>query len=137
MHANKCFYFYFLADLTPPLVYIASYPPASTYRTDWPFAFYCSNKFSCSYQCSVQPSSSPEHYVPCNNGYFLASNLQNGQTYAMSVFAIDGVGNLGTPSRYTWTVGRYLLKMKGNPFYAMQFTCMLQFSYTLNDIWLQ
>ena len=49
-----------------------------------------------------------EKYVLCDGRYFIAANLQVGQEYMFSVFAVDGVGNIGNPAVCKWKFGKSL-----------------------------
>jgi len=55
--------------------------------------------------CSVYTSGSSAQYTPCSSSWF-ASSLQNGRNYVFAVFATDGVGNIGSPLTFQWTVGK-------------------------------
>ena len=93
---------HFFTDLTPPVVLLTSYPSPSSYNSMWNFTFHCINEWACNYQCSFEPSGTADKYVACDQGYFIEADLQTGQDYAFSVFAIDGVGNIGNPVVYSW-----------------------------------
>ena len=58
--------------------------------------------------CSVYTSGSSAQYAPCSSSWF-ASSLQNGGNYVFAVFATDGVGNIGSPLIYQWTVGETVI----------------------------
>ena len=96
-------------DLTPPVLLITSHPSASSYYSTWNFTFSCVNEWKCHYWCSLILSNTVEKYVFCDGGYFIAANLQVGQAYIFSVFAVDGVGNIGNPEIYNWKFGKSLL----------------------------
>eukprot|EP00731_Ephydatia_muelleri_P019741 Em0012g566a len=89
-------------DLTSPVLLLTSYPSASSYYSIWNFTFNCVNEWKCSYSCSLELSNTVEKYVLCDGGYFIADNLQVGQEYMFSIFAVDGVGNIGNPAVYKW-----------------------------------
>ena len=55
--------------------------------------------------CSVYTSGSSAQYASCSGSWFVSS-LQNGGNYVFAVFATDGVGNIGSPLIFQWTVGR-------------------------------
>ena len=67
-----------------------------------------SMRWKCSYSCSLELSNTVEKYVLCDGGYLIAANLQVGQEYKFSVFAVDGVGNIGNPAVYKWIFGKSL-----------------------------
>lgn len=91
-------------DLTPPEVRISSSPPIVSSRTSWTFQFRCVNEWMCAYMCSLYPSGSSAPYTPCS-GSRLTGSLQNGR-HIFAVYATDGVGNIGNPVTFQWTVGK-------------------------------
>lgn len=97
--------FWSLADLTPPVVQLQSFPPVISMETQWNFRFACLNEWQCTYVCSVHEVGSEPQYTTCHLS-FLASGLQNGISYEFSVFATDGVGNVGSPLTYQWEIGK-------------------------------
>ena len=54
--------------------------------------------------CSLYPSGSSAPYTPCS-GSRLTGSLQNGR-HIFAVYATDGVGNIGNPVTFQWTVGK-------------------------------
>ena len=50
-------------------------------------------------------------YTPCS-GIFQATDLQNAVDYRFSVLATDGVGNVGNPVTYQWSVGKTFMNVK-------------------------
>lgn len=92
-------------DLTPPQVRLSSSPLTVSRQTSWTFHFRCVNEWRCTYMCSVYSRGSSAQYAPCSRTW-TASPLQNGGNYVFAVFATDGVGNIGSPRIFRWTVGK-------------------------------
>ena len=58
----------------------------------------------CSFSCSVHEMGQRSQYSPCGTSYHV-NNLVHGRQYEFELIATDGVGNVGQPTVYQWTIG--------------------------------
>ena len=92
-------------DLIPPIVELTSFPSAVSRQTEWLFRFQCIGEVQCTFRCSVHVVGDLAQFEDCNDGQWLAAELQNNVQYELSLVATDAVGNIGQLHTYKWTVG--------------------------------
>ena len=85
-------------DLTKPITYFSHAPNNYSSGKDFTFTFYCHDSTSCTYKCKHNTAA----YEDCQTSYSL-KNLAEGN-HTVSVYAIDGVGNIGSPVSHIWHV---------------------------------
>jgi hypothetical protein len=85
-------------DTTGPTTTITAKPANPTNSTSPTFSF-TANETGSRFQCQIDGSL----YANCTSPHTYAGPLADGQ-HTVGVRAVDAVGNVGTPTTYTWTV---------------------------------